>query len=476
LSSAQIPPTSGLNQPTDPQSGTLLKRIRRRLWIVLLCALVGAAVAYHHASSKPQQYEASAQLLFGANTSVPAALGLSSGSNNSSSSAQATNAGLAGLPVISTLTQQALGSHVPPGGVNVSTEALGTTSLVEVLARSPKPSGAIAVVNEYAQQFVQYTQQQQLQQVNAAIAALRHEIAARKADGAGGGGNLGVALLNLETLQAANPVAVSVVQTATSASLVGRKTKTKAIEGLVLGAIVGVIIAMLLDWFDPKLREVSDAEFHGLRVISLGDLPKQGGSAATTAITRRLLSEASRQSSGPPQLIAITSTGTGPDAQFARHLAAALAQTAAADGSSAAIVRVAKTPNSSPVADQSGEGDFAADLTRTKLSEGVEATEVSPQALLHEAAARDLEAELRDSYRVIVVLDERPSEFSVLAQLVKAADVSALVVTLGRTRRRDAAAAAQALADMGCTNPVFVVFPAGFRAALQKGLALQPAS
>jgi hypothetical protein len=476
LSAVPIPPISGLNQPTDPQAGTLLKRIRRRLWIVLLCALVGAAFAYHHASSKPQQYEASAELLFGTNVSVQAQLGVPSGSSNGSSSAQATNAGLAGLPEISTLTQQALGSHVPPGGVNVTTEALGTTNLVQVLAQSLKPSGAIAVVNEYAQQFVQYTQQQQLQQLNTAIDALRHEIAARKANGAGGGGNLGVALANLETLAAANPVGVQVVQTAASASPVARKTKTKAIEGLVLGAIVGVIIAMLLDWFDPKLREVSDAEFHGLRAITLEDLPKQGGYAATTAITRRLLSEASRQSSAPPQLIAITSTGTGRDAQFARHLAAALAQTAAADGSSAAIVRVAKAPDSSSVADESGEGEFAADLTRTKLSEGVEATDVSPQALLHEAAARDLEAELRESYRVIVVVDERPSEFSVLAQLVKAADVTALVVTLGRTRRRDAAAAAQALADMGCRNPVFVVFPAGFRAALQKGLALQPAS
>ena len=57
----------------------------------------------------------------------------------------------------------------------------------------------------FPQQFLQYTQQQQLQQLNAAIAALRHEIAARRANGAGGGGNLGVALANLETLAAANP-------------------------------------------------------------------------------------------------------------------------------------------------------------------------------------------------------------------------------------------------------------------------------
>ncbi len=442
--------------------------------MVVLCALVGGAFAYHHASSKPQKYVASAQLRFGTNVHVFAQLGIPSSNSNGSATQLATNAGLVALPIVGTLTQRALGSHIPAGGVDVSAQAVGSTNLVEVLARSSTPSGAAQVANTYAQQFVQYTQQQQQQEFSQAIAQIRRAIAARLAQGLAPG-NLLVALGNLESIAAANPVSVSVVQPATSASPVGQKTKTKAVEGLVLGAIVGIIIAVLLDWFDPKLRDVTEDEFQGLRVITLNDLPNQAGLGAATAITRCLLSEAARRGDIPPQLIAITSTGRQQDVQSARNLAAVLAQTAAANGLSAGIVRVASPADPSDGTD-SPDGESLATCRELTLMEGVDAIDVAPQALLHGAAARDLEAELRDSYRIIVVVDERPSAFSALAQLVKSADLSVLVATLGRTRRRDAIIAARALVEMEPANAAFVAFPAGFRAALQKGLALQPAS
>lgn len=444
----------------------MLNRIRRRLWIIVLCAIVGAAVAYQHANSKPTSYEASAQLLFGTNQTVLAVLNLPSGAAGLSTATQATNASLAALPVISADTAKALGSHVPPGGVNVNAVSDGTTNLVEVQAKSATPADAIAVANAYANQAVIYQQQQQLQQLQAGIAGIKRGIAARRAQGLGGG-TLSISLGNLTAIAAVNPVDVYVAQPATSATIVSNKAKTKALEGLLLGAIVGVIIALLLDWLDPKLRDVSEDEFHGLQVITLEDLPKQGGYEATTGITRRLLTAAG--DGAPPQLIAITSPGKPQDVQSARQLALAVAQTAAANGLSAGIVRVAKASSDS-------EGDSAAELTRTKLMDGVEATDISPRALLSGAAARDLEAELRETYRVIVVIDERPSEFSAVAPLVRAADVSVLVVTLGKTTRRDAAAAARTLVQMGSANATLVALPSGFRATLQKSGALQPVS
>ncbi len=440
--------------------------------MVALCAVVGAAIAYVHASSKHVEYQAAAQLQFGSNAGVFNVLGLTNTSGDGLVTTQATNAGLVGLPIIATQTKQALGSHVPRGGINVSAQAVGSTNFVEAVAQSPTPSAAITVANAYANQYVLYAEQQQQLAFSQAIGRLTAKVSARRAR------NQGVALMettlaSLENAAAVNPVGVSVAQPASSASVVSTKTKTKAVEGLVLGAIVGIIVALLLDWLDPKLREVKDEEFHGLRVINLAGLPTRAGPEATTAITRRIFSEGARQGDVPPQLIAITATGNAQDVQAARQLAAALAQTAAANGLSAGIVRVAKADGSS-----AGEPDdeFAADVTRTKLADGVQAIDVSPRALLQGTPARDLEAELRDSYRVIIVIDERPSEFSALGQLVRAADVSALVVTLARTTRRDAVSAAHELAHMGCPNAVLVVFPAGFRAALQKGLALQPAS
>ena len=139
--------------------------------------LIGAVYSYHHARSAAQKYEASAQLLFGSNQTVPSVLGIPSSSSGSSNATPgATNASLAGLPIISQNTAAALGKKLPPGGVNVSTQALGTTNLVEVTAASLTPKGAALVANTYAYQFVYYTQQQQHQQLEQAITAIRREL------------------------------------------------------------------------------------------------------------------------------------------------------------------------------------------------------------------------------------------------------------------------------------------------------------
>ncbi len=268
---------------------------------MVLCALVGGAFAYHHASSSAQKYEASSQLLFGTNLSVLNALGVPTNTNNGSTTGQATNVGLTSLPIISTRTQQALGTRTPPDGVNVATSSVGSTNLVNVTATSSTPAAAELVANTYANQFVLYTQQQQQQQLNQAISQIQHELSVRRLSGLGQNANLQATLANLEVIDAANPVGVSVAQPAGGASAVSRKTKTRAVEGIVLGAIVGVLIIVLLDWFDPRLRDVTDDEFYGLQVIALKDLRKRGGPEATTAITRRLLSEAARRGGTPPR-------------------------------------------------------------------------------------------------------------------------------------------------------------------------------
>ncbi len=120
----------------------------------------------------------------------------------------------------------------------MSPETDGTTNFVQVLAQSVTPADAINVANTYASQAVLYQQKQQQQQIQQAIAGLKQGISHRRAQ-SWAPGALSVALANLEALQAINPVDVAVAQQATSATLVSKKASTKALEGLLLGAIVG---------------------------------------------------------------------------------------------------------------------------------------------------------------------------------------------------------------------------------------------
>jgi capsular polysaccharide biosynthesis protein len=458
-----------LTPPNDPAPGTLIRHVRRRLWIVVVCALIGGAYSYHHAHAAPLRYEASAQLLF-APSQVQTVLGLA-GSNSSSASGEATNASLAGLPVISQNTAKALGKRLPPGGVNVNTQALGTTNLVQVTAASPTPQGAALVANVYAYQVVYYMQQQQKQQLDQAITMIKKALASAPSR-SGQIASLNQTLSNLELQRAVNPVGVSVAQPAVaSSSPNSRKVGTKTIEGIILGLIIGVIIALIVDWLDPKLRDLTDLDLRGLRVVRPpgGPRPKQGAELSTV-LARRILGE----SQVDPRLVAITSPGAPGDIRAAQQVSVALAQAARASGLTVAILTSTRSAQGGAEDPEDVEALPTDSLPRTELAEGVEQLQVPADALVRGTVAADVEAELRGSYGLVIVMEESPSEFSPFARLLKAADVSVLVVTLGRTNRQRAAASARSLARIASGHALLFACPAGFRAKLQKELTLQP--
>lgn len=429
--------------------------------------LIGVGYTFHHAYSAPRKYEASAQLLFGSGQNLFSAIGLGTSAGSSSTTAAATDASLAGLPVISQLTAKALGKRLPPGGVNVQTAAVGQTNLVDVTAASPSPTGAALVANVYAYQFVNYMQQQQHQQLEQAISAIKRAHS-RSA-------TLDTTLSQLEVAAAVNPVGVSVAQQATVPyAPTSRKLATKTIEGAVLGLIAGIILALIVDWADPKLRDLSDLDLRGIRVVRPPGPRRKPGTDLSTVLARRILGE----SQVDPKLVAITSPGTPGDMKAAQQVSVALAQAARASGLTVAILSATR---SSAAAGQEHEGSEDAvepvpadSLPRTQLADGVEQMHVPHDALVRGTVAADLEAELRDSYGLVIVMEDSPSEFSPFARLLKAADVSVLVVTLGKTNRERAAKSARALARIASGHALLFACPAGFRPKLQKELTLQP--
>jgi capsular polysaccharide biosynthesis protein len=239
-----------------------LKSAVRRLWVIALCAVLAAAAGYIHAHRSPKLYTATAQLVFDSNDSVAQLLGLNSAvSSQEATSAGATQVALASLPVLATLSEKALGSTVPPGGISFKVAAEGESNLATVSATARSPAVAARAANVYSQEVIDYTASQLTSGVTKAISQLSNQIARLRRSGASG---TELALLHnnlaeLEEIAAVQPVNVSLAQAATApASPSSPHPARDGVLGLLIGAVIGLIAALIAGLLDPKLRTLSE--------------------------------------------------------------------------------------------------------------------------------------------------------------------------------------------------------------------------
>jgi capsular polysaccharide biosynthesis protein len=317
--------------------------LRKQSWaIIAVCGLIGALAAFIHASNTQASYSSTAELLFGSNSSLLQLLGVpnTNPSSDSTGSAQATNASLVALPVISTRTSQALGSRTPKG-FTVATSTAGSSNLVNVTATASTPAGAALVANTYSHQFLAYTLQSQQAEVGQAILALKRTLRALDphAQQTTQAANLQGTLAQLETISATNPIGVGIVQPAvppTSPS--GPHKGREAGLGLAIGLVIGAIVAILANLIDPRLHTV-DALGRNITVLSLSDGgPNPDGARATGYPERsavKLLRSLRHQRSGTKERFACGFVATDDDAagrQLCARVAAQVAQAAADAG------------------------------------------------------------------------------------------------------------------------------------------------
>jgi hypothetical protein len=451
---------------------------RRFLWIPVVCAVVAGAAAAAYQHSRPKQYSATAELLFGANASLSQLLGLAPVSDSADPTAAAsTDSELASLPVLDGLTASALGASVPVGGINVSVSEAGSSNLVNATATSTSPALAARIANEYADQFIAYTTDQQAATVAKGISALKRKISA---GGSGVGatelGTLRNNLSELEAIAAVEPVDVSIVQTATPpSSASGPHTLKDGILGAVVGALIGLLAAIMAGSTDPRV--------HRLDTLALGDgvmtmdwdervvpipllgLRERAGGPPERMTRLILASVARRPTPTDSRLFFLTrepaATNPALSVTVAWDLACGLAQF----GQESSVLFMQFDHGSSPP-DQSmapeeilGWGDVlegqasVSDAVRRVALDG--RTDRHVDVLLPQPGhdpyvedgpeLRDLLEQLSASYRYVVVFAPSPEEFGATAPLVQRADVAMAVIQLGRSKRREVTLLVEAL-------------------------------
>jgi capsular exopolysaccharide synthesis family protein len=245
---------------------------------------LAAGAAYGFSKRQAEQYTATASLVFNNNQEAQQVAGLPVASSNSQQAQQNTNLRLVQLGDMAERAASLLGAGLTKEGVrrDLSISAQGESNIVDVGATAGSPALASDIANTYTEQFVKEQQNNNHAYYASALALVNKQLAAlSRRERAGTAGlalqdraqSLGVLAElrngNVQIAQAAS------VPTSPSSPKVSRNT----VLGAVLGLLLGLGIAFLLERMDRRIREPKDLE-------SIYELPLLGVVPESAALAR----------------------------------------------------------------------------------------------------------------------------------------------------------------------------------------------
>lgn len=260
----------------DTEQGSLdleqtLDLLRRHKRLIALCFLVATCVAYLYTKHEPSRYTATASLVFDNEGLDQQAAGLPVLSSNDQPAQQNTNLKLVELGDTAGRTARVLKMTKLQVSESVSVDAPGESNIVNVAATAGSPTTAAAIANTYSSEFVKEQQDSSLAYYASALRLVKGELASLSA--AERESTAGKVLQEREQslrLLARLPAGVRVAQTASPPSSPSSPSAMRnTLVGALLGLIVGLLSAFLLDRLDLRVRDPKELE-------ALHDLPLLG--------------------------------------------------------------------------------------------------------------------------------------------------------------------------------------------------------
>lgn len=249
--------------------------VRRRFPWILICFVLVTGAAFAYSKHQPKKYTATASLVFNNNQTNQQAAGLQAVSVNNQLAQQNTNVKLVQLGDMPAKTAKRLAQDLTEQKVreDLTVSAQGESNIVNVSATAMTPVLAAKVANTYTTIFVAEQQNANHAYYASALALVNRQLATLTSRErlspsgialAGRAQSLGV----LAELRSGN---VQVAQPATlPTSPSSPKTTRNTALGAVLGLLLGLGLAFLLDRLDRRIREPKDLEkIYGLPLLGV---------------------------------------------------------------------------------------------------------------------------------------------------------------------------------------------------------------
>jgi succinoglycan biosynthesis transport protein ExoP len=254
----------------EPEVVHYARVLRGRLKLIVACVVlaVGAAVVYSKLA--PRRYHAQAEMLVSPSSSSDIALSTLPVLHSSSEPTRdsLTAVGLITTPQIAQATVTALHLNESAGTLlaNVSATPIGQSNLVSLQATAGSAARAQRIANGFAQQVLAARASAFHAGVAAELSSLRAQLAAEAPAQRAADETVNAQISELELyLQRPDPTITLAAPASLPLGPYTPRTKLAIAAGVIVGLVLGIVGALAVDVFDPRLRreeqlyELSDA-------------------------------------------------------------------------------------------------------------------------------------------------------------------------------------------------------------------------
>jgi non-specific protein-tyrosine kinase len=240
--------------------------LRRRKWIVIVLPIVAAISAYAVSQAQTPLYRASAEILVNRSSVVSAITNVSDPAIGDPTRFLATEASIARSPELAARVASAAAVPDVTGGDVLRASSVTPSSSADLLNVSvswPNARDAVRLTDTYASEFTRYKTELDTTRINEALRSLKRRIASLKTAGATLSPSYSTLVQyqsQLETIGTLLANNTTVLQPAGDASKVRPRPLHTGILGGLLGAVLGLGLAFLVEALDRRVRSEEQLE------------------------------------------------------------------------------------------------------------------------------------------------------------------------------------------------------------------------